>query len=65
MGALRHCEMDLEQKLKQLQRLFVIKNDAYEMPVAFATNALYVLARNGMAEANIRVVAEKLIPLLH
>ena len=35
------------------------------MPVAFATNALYILARNGMIESNDRVVAEKLIPLLH
>lgn len=35
------------------------------MPVAFATNALYILARNGMVLANDRVVADKLIPLLH
>jgi len=64
-GALQQCETDLEQKLKQLQRLFVIKNEAFEMPVAFATNALYVLARNGMIEVNDQVVADKLIPLLH
>ena len=35
------------------------------MPVAFATNALYILARNGMLESNDRVVADKLIPLIH
>ena len=35
------------------------------MPVAFASNALYILARNGMVRANDRVVEEKLIPLLH
>ena len=35
------------------------------MPVAFATNALYILARNGMIQSNDRVVADKLIPLLH
>ena len=35
------------------------------MPVAFATNAMYILARNGMIQSNNRVVAEKLIPLLH
>lgn len=35
------------------------------MPVAFATNALYILARNGMVASNDRVVADKLIPLLH
>ena len=35
------------------------------MPVAFASNALYILARNGMVQANDRVVADKLIPLLH
>ena len=35
------------------------------MPVAFATNALYILARNGMIKTNDRVVADKLIPLIH
>ena len=35
------------------------------MPVAFASNALYILARNGMIETNDRVVQDKLIPLLH
>ena len=63
--ALDDCKVDLEQQLKQLQRLFRIKNDKYEMPVAFASNALYILARNGMVKANDRVVADKLIPLLH
>ena len=46
--ALKEVHVDLEQKLKQLQRLFRIKNEDYPMPVAFATNALYILARNGM-----------------
>ena len=62
---MKSCELDLEEKLKKLQRLFRIKNEEYEMPVAFATNALYILARNGMIESNDRVVADKLIPLLH
>lgn len=35
------------------------------MPVAFATNALYILARNGMIATNDRVVSDILIPLLH
>ena len=63
--ALKEVHVDLEQKLKQLQRIFRIKNEEYSMPVAFATNALYVLARNGMIETNDRVVSEKLIPLIH
>ena len=63
--SLTDCKVDLEENLKQLQRLFRIKNDNYEMPVAFASNALYILARNGMVTSNDRVVADKLIPLLH
>lgn len=43
----------------------MIKNDQYDMPVAFATNALYILAKNGMMESNSQVVADKLIPLMH
>lgn len=62
---LKLCQTDLEHKLKQLQRLFRIKNEKFDMPVAFASNALYILARNGMVQANDRVVADKLIPLLH
>jgi hypothetical protein len=27
-----------------------MKNEEHDLPVAFATNALYVLARNGMAK---------------
>ena len=45
--------------------MFNIKNEKFEMPVAFASNALYILARNGMIETNDRVVQDKLIPLLH
>lgn len=63
--SLASVNIDLEQKLQRLQRIFRIKNEKYEMPVAFATNALYILARNGMIEANDRVVADKLIPLMH
>jgi len=56
---------DLEQQLRQLQRLFMIKQTKYEMPVAFASNALYILARNGMIQANQRVVTDILLPLIH
>lgn len=36
------------------------------MPVAFATNALYVLARNGLAQTpeSHKLIHERLIPLL-
>jgi len=56
---------DLEQQLRQLQRLFMIKQAKYEMPVAFASNALYILARNGMIQANQRVVTDILLPYKH
>ena len=63
--SLKDIGNDLEHKLKLLQRIFNIKNTNYDMPVAFATNALYILARNGMLQSNDRVVADKLIPLIH
>lgn len=36
------------------------------MPVAFATNVLYVLARNGLAQTpeSHKIINEKLIPLM-
>ena len=39
--------LDLETHLVSLQRIFLMK-DKQNLPVAFASNALYVLARNNM-----------------
>lgn len=57
---------DLEEGMKCLYRLFYVEKRVYDMPVAFATNALYVLARNGLAqtEDSRKLIHERLIPLL-
>lgn len=32
-----------------MNRIFYVDNEKFDLPVAFATNTLYVLARNGLA----------------
>jgi hypothetical protein len=41
--------LDLEIGVAHLQKLFIVDNQKMELPVAFATNAMYVLAKNGLA----------------
>jgi hypothetical protein len=48
-SAVASVRRDLEEGMKCLYRLFYVEKKDYDMPVAFATNALYVLARNGLA----------------
>ncbi|MDP4708298.1 MAG: hypothetical protein NWR94_08880, partial [Cyanobium sp. MAG_237] len=48
--ALSLINRDLEDGLNVLHRLFAIDNDKPSQPIAFATNTLYVLARNGLAQ---------------
>jgi hypothetical protein len=48
--AVNSIRRDLEDGLRVLNRLFYIDNEKANLPVAFATNTLYVLARNGLAQ---------------
>lgn len=52
--------------MKCLNRLFYVEKKDFDMPVAFATNVLYVLARNGLAQTpeSHKIINEKLIPLM-
>ena len=48
--ALIKITRDIEQGMIAMNRLFFINNERVTLPVAFATNTLYVLARNGLAQ---------------
>jgi hypothetical protein len=65
-SAVASVRRDLEEGMKCLYRLFYIEKKEYDMPVAFASNALYVLARNGLAQTqeSHKLIHERLIPLL-
>ena len=61
---LESVHLDLETYLVHLQRIFMMK-DKQNLPVAFASNALYVLSRNNMLEGSGDLVNEQLLPLIH
>lgn len=46
-SALQECRKELILGLRGLLRLFYITKGTEDLPVAFASNALYVLERNG------------------
>ena len=47
------CRKDLLQGLQSLEKLLYILTEKDDLPVAFATNTLYVLERNGLGERSI------------
>lgn len=53
--------------MRVLNRLFYIDNDKVNLPVAFATNTLYVLARNGLCTTpeTQELISTHLLPLVH
>jgi len=50
--------------MSHLDRIFRIDNTEDDLPVAFATNAMYVLARNRPSAANRQVIEQRLLPLV-
>lgn len=52
--------------MQSLHRLFKVDIRDWNLPVAFASNALYVLARNGLVQTDEsqKLIREQLIPLL-
>lgn len=62
----KHVRTDLEVGLQNLQTLLKVGGRVENLPVAFASNAMYVLARNGLAStAEFHQIAhEQLLPLL-
>lgn len=50
--------------MAHLDRIFRIDNQDDNLPVAFATNAMYVLARNRPSAASREVIEQRLLPLV-
>lgn len=65
-SALSSVRRDLEEGMQCLHRLFYVERKEYDLPVAFATNALYILARNGLAQTaeSQKLIHERLLPLI-
>lgn len=47
---LRSVNYDLNDGLSALNKMFYIDNQEHDLPVAFATNAMYVLAKNKVGD---------------
>lgn len=50
-----------------MQRLLMIDKEDFDLPVAFATNLLYILAKNGLShtEQSQKVIREVCVPLIN
>ena len=51
--SMKECRTDLEIGLQALHKLNKVNNEDFDHPVAFASNSLYVLARNGLAKTEV------------
>jgi len=49
---LASCSNDLAENMENLHKLFRIDAHNIDLPVAYATNTMYVLARNGCAASS-------------
>ena len=49
---LASCSNDLAENMENLHKLFRIDAHNADLPVAYATNTMYVLARNGCAASS-------------
>jgi len=43
---LRSINFELDEGLSALEKMFYVDNKDHDLPVAFATNTMYVLAKN-------------------
>lgn len=59
---LKSVNFELDEGLTALEKMFYIENKEHEVPVAFVTNALYVMAKN--QSANPAVINNHLLPIL-
>jgi hypothetical protein len=44
--SLEHCRQDITEALKDLEKALYVSNEKNDLPVAFASNALYIIERN-------------------
>lgn len=61
-SSLEVCRKDLQDGLESLERLLYISNNTHDLPVAFASDAIYVLERNGHGDRSF--YEDILIPIL-
>jgi len=47
---LSSINFELDEGLSALHKMFYVDNKDHDLPVAFATNAMYVLAKNQSAD---------------
>ena len=64
---LNETRRELEVMIGHMQRLLMVDKEDFDLPVAFATNLLYVLAKNGLAhtEQSQKVIREICVPLIN
>jgi len=63
-GNLEACTLDLNENMESLDRIFRIDNTEDNLPVAFATNAMYVLARNRPSASSREIIEKRLLPIV-
>jgi len=56
-----HVQGELNANLPALKRVFSTDNTSYDLPVAFATNSMFLFARHGMVDQE--VFENRLLPL--
>ena len=61
---LDEIKTDLDNGMQRLSRLCQVDNKKTELPIAFATNTLYVLARHGLMSSADKLVQDRLLPLV-
>lgn len=59
---LSSINFELDEGLSALQKMFYVDNKDHDLPVAFATNAMYVLAKNQSADQ--AIIVNHLLPIL-
>ena len=64
-SALKSVRTELVSGMEALHRVFVIENKKASYPVAFATNAMYVLAReDGVSSVSRDIIEQTLLPVI-
>ena len=62
--AFKEVKVELDKGLQDFKRIFYVENQEFDLPVAFATNTLYILARNNLLESSGDLVPTVLLPLI-
>ena len=62
--AFKEVQIELDKGLQDFKRIFYVENQDFELPVAFATNTLYILTRNNLVESSGDLLEKHLLPLI-